>query len=54
MRGRYRRIRQIALGINALMFAGELLVGLHVDTVSLLADAVDLPVRSEQRPKASG
>jgi Co/Zn/Cd efflux system component len=41
MSGRYRRILQIALLANTLMFAVELIGGLHVNSVSLLADAVD-------------
>lgn len=41
MSGRYRRILQIALVANAAMFAVELIGGLHVNSVSLLADAVD-------------
>lgn len=41
MSGRYRRILQIALVANALMFAVELIGGLHANSVSLLADAVD-------------
>lgn len=39
--GRYRRILQGALAVNALMFAVELIAGLHANSVSLLADAVD-------------
>lgn len=38
---RYRRILQGALAVNALMFAVELIAGLHANSVSLLADAVD-------------
>jgi len=38
---RYRRVLWIALCINAVMFAVELLGGLRAGSVSLLADAVD-------------
>ncbi|HKX93956.1 MAG TPA: cation transporter [Methylibium sp.] len=38
---RYRRVLWAALIVNALMFAVELVGGLHVGSVSLLADAVD-------------
>ena len=38
---RYRRILWIALVVNAAMFGIELAGGLHADSVSLLADAVD-------------
>lgn len=38
---RYRRILWIALIVNAVMFVVELAGGLHADSVSLLADAVD-------------
>ena len=37
----YRRALQIALVANAVMFAVELISGLHANSVSLLADAVD-------------
>lgn len=39
--GRYRRVLWMALFINAAMFGVELVGGLHVGSVSLLADAVD-------------
>lgn len=39
--GRYRRVLWIALAINAAMFALEIATGLHADSTSLLADAVD-------------
>jgi len=38
---RYRRVLWAALIINAVMFVVELAGGLHADSVSLLADAVD-------------
>lgn len=38
---RYRRVLWMALFINAAMFGVELIGGLHVGSVSLLADAVD-------------
>jgi len=38
---RYRRVLWIALCVNAVMFAVELLGGLRAGSVSLLADAVD-------------
>jgi len=38
---RYRRVLQIALVVNAVMFAIEATAGLHAGSVSLLADAVD-------------
>ncbi|QDF98364.1 cation transporter [Azoarcus sp. DD4] len=38
---RFRRALWVALVINALMFGVELVAGLHVGSVSLLADAVD-------------
>ena len=38
---RYRRVLWIALAVNAAMFVVELAGGLHADSVSLLADAVD-------------
>jgi Co/Zn/Cd efflux system component len=38
---RYRRVLWVALAINALMFGVELAGGLHAQSVSLLADAVD-------------
>lgn len=41
MSGRYRRILQIALAANAVMFAVELIGGLQANSVSLIADAVD-------------
>lgn len=41
MSGRYRRILQIALAANTIMFVVELIGGLHANSVSLLADAVD-------------
>lgn len=41
MSGRYRRILQIALVANTIMFAVELIGGLRANSVSLVADAVD-------------
>src|SRR5690606_4196890 len=38
---RYRRILQIALSANAVMFAVEVIAGLRSQSVSLLADAID-------------
>ena len=38
---RYRRILQIALIANAMMFAVEVIAGLRSQSVSLLADAID-------------
>ena len=38
---RYRRILWIALAVNAVMFAAEIVAGLQAQSVSLLADAVD-------------
>jgi len=38
---RYRRILWIALVVNAAMFGVEIAGGVHADSVSLLADAVD-------------
>ena len=39
--GRYRRVLWAALAINAIMFVAELASGLHANSTSLLADAVD-------------
>jgi Co/Zn/Cd efflux system component len=39
--GRYRRVLWIALIVNGLMFGIELAGGLHAQSVSLLADAID-------------
>lgn len=41
MSSRYGRILQIALAANTIMFVVELIGGLHANSVSLLADAVD-------------
>lgn len=41
MSARYRRILQIALVSNAVMFAVEVIAGLRSESVSLLADAID-------------
>lgn len=38
---RYRRVLWIALSINALMFAIEVIAGLHAHSSSLLADSMD-------------
>lgn len=38
---RYRRILWMALWVNAAMFGAEVTAGLHAQSVSLLADAVD-------------
>ncbi|MBC7945416.1 MAG: cation transporter [Burkholderiales bacterium] len=38
---RYARILWIALALNAVMFAVEIVAGLHAGSVSLLADAID-------------
>ena len=38
---RYRRVLWIALVVNAAMFGVELVGGVHADSVSLLADAID-------------
>jgi Co/Zn/Cd efflux system component len=39
--GPYRRVLWIALAINALMFAVEIVTGIGADSASLLADALD-------------
>lgn len=41
MSRRYRGILQVALAANTVMFAVELIGGLHANSVSLIADAVD-------------
>ena len=38
---RYRKVLWVALVVNLLMFAVELAGGVHADSVSLLADAID-------------